>query len=88
MSGYNEMMRLIEMITTNPAKAFGAENYGIKVGNPADLVVFDAPTAIDAIRLVARRYLVIKNGKVIVQTKPYETNILLDDKKEKINFIK
>ncbi|NPV50237.1 MAG: cytosine deaminase [Candidatus Methanofastidiosum sp.] len=88
MSGYNEMMRLIEMITTNPAKAFGATDYGIKIGNPADLVVFDAPTAIDTIRLVARRYLVIKNGKVIVRTKPYETNILLKGKEEKINFIK
>lgn len=88
MSGYNEMMRLIEMITTNPAKAFGATDYGIKVGNTADLVVFDAPTAIDAIRLVAKRYLVIKNGKAITQTKPYETNIILNGKKEQINFIK
>ena len=88
MSGYNEMMRLIEMITTNPGKAFGAKDYGIKVGNPADLVVFDAPTAIDAIRLVARRYLVIENGKAIAQTKPYETNIFMDGKEEKIDFIK
>ncbi|MCC7572250.1 MAG: cytosine deaminase [Candidatus Methanofastidiosum sp.] len=88
MSGYNEMMRLIEMITTNSAKAFGANDYGIKVGNTADLVVFDAPTAIDAIRLVARRYIVIKDGKVIAQTKPYETNIILNGKEEKINFIK
>ncbi|NMC60725.1 MAG: cytosine deaminase [Candidatus Methanofastidiosa archaeon] len=88
MSGYNEMMRLIEMITTNPAKAFEAKDYGIKVGNPADLVVFDAPTAIDAIRLVAKRYLVIKNGKIIAQTKPHETKIFLNGKKEEIDFIK
>jgi cytosine deaminase len=88
MSGYNEMMRLIEMITTNPAKAFGTTDYGIKVGNPADLVVFDAPTAIDAIRLVAKRYLVIKGGKVIAQTKPYEASILFNGKEEKIDFIK
>jgi cytosine deaminase len=76
------------MITTNPAKAFEAKDYGIKVGNPADLVVFDAPTAIDAIRLVAKRYLVIKNGKIIAQTKPHETKIFLNGKKEEIDFIK
>ncbi|KYC46608.1 MAG: cytosine deaminase [Candidatus Methanofastidiosum methylothiophilum] len=76
------------MITKNPAKAFGAKDYGIKVGNPADLVAFDAPTAIDAIRLVARRYLVIKNGAIIAQTKPYETNIFLNGREEKIDFIK
>jgi len=44
--------------TTNPAAALGISDYGLRVGGPADLVVFDAPTVVDAIRLVAPRYLV------------------------------
>jgi cytosine deaminase len=33
----------IEMITVNPAAAVGVPDYGLRVGGPADLVVFDAP---------------------------------------------
>src|SRR6202140_4091030 len=58
MSGDTELRQLIEMITTNPARALGIEGYGLHEGGPADLVVFDAPTEADALRLVAPRTLV------------------------------
>ncbi len=50
----------MEMVTTNPAAALGVAGYGLRVGGPADLVVFDAPSAADALRLVAPRYLVLR----------------------------
>jgi len=40
MSGAGELVTLIEMITGNPARALGIENYGLAVGNRADLVAF------------------------------------------------
>jgi cytosine deaminase len=43
MSGDSELRRLIDMITVNPAAALGVPDYGLRLGGPADLVVFDAP---------------------------------------------
>ncbi len=43
MSGDAELRQLLEMITVNPAAALGVDDYGLRVGGPADLVVFDAP---------------------------------------------
>ena len=58
MSGYSELQTLIDMITINGARALGLNDYGLEPGCLADLVVFDAPTEMDAIRLVAPRRLV------------------------------
>ena len=56
------------MITTNPAAALGVPDYGLRVGGPADLVVFDAPSEADALRLVAPRTLVLRGGRVVART--------------------
>ena len=89
MSGYNEMMSLFDMITENPAKTFGCgDKYGIKEGNPADLVVYNAPTEIDALRTVAPRLYVVKDGKIVVESKPTERTIYINGKKESVEFMK
>ncbi len=67
MSGDSELRRLIEMITVNPAAALGVPDYGLRDGGPADLVVFDAPSEADALRLIAPRTLVLRGGKVIAR---------------------
>jgi cytosine deaminase len=75
MSGDAELRRLIDMITVNSAAALGLEDYGLRVGGPADLVVFDAPTPADALRLVSPRYLVLRSGRVVARTEPARTTI-------------
>src|SRR5262249_40294219 len=62
MSGDAELRRLIEMITVNPAAALGLEGYGLRDGGPADLVVFDAMSEADALRLGAPRRLGSRRG--------------------------
>jgi cytosine deaminase len=88
MSGAGELRTLIEMITTNPAQALGVENYGLKVGNRADLVAYAAPTGMDAIRLVAPRRLVLRAGKVVAKTEPAVTTVIWDGKEEPVDFLK
>jgi cytosine deaminase len=88
MSGAGELRTLIEMITTNPAQALGVENYGLKVGNRADLVAYAAPTGMDAIRLVAPRRLVLRAGKVVAKTEPEVTTVIWDGKEEPVDFLK
>ena len=88
MSGSGELATLIEMITGNPARALGVENYGLAAGNRADLVAFAAPSEMDAIRLIAPRRLVLRAGKVVARTEPAVTTVVWDGKEEAVDFLK
>ncbi len=88
MSGAEELKTLIQMITAHPAAALGVENYGLEVGNRADLVAFAAPSEMDAIRLVAPRRLVLRGGKVVARTEPAVTTVVWDGKEEVVDFLK
>jgi cytosine deaminase len=86
MSGAAEIPAVWDMITTNPAKAFG-HDCRLIAGNPADLVVLDAETEFDALRRTAPRLLVIRRGQIVVRTKPSETVLCPKGwKKEVIDF--
>jgi cytosine deaminase len=64
-----EIGTLFEMMTTNAARTLGVlDDYGIAIGKRADLIIMDAESPKDAIRMqVSRRY-VIKNGRVIAES--------------------
>lgn len=51
------------MFTTNSARLMRRRDYGIAVGNPADLVVVDAPDPVAAIREVAPVLMGYKRGR-------------------------
>jgi cytosine/creatinine deaminase len=88
MSGAPELVTLLEMVTTNPARALGVADYGLRVGGPADLVVFDAPTPADALRLVAPRLLVVRGGRVVARTTPSRTMVVRDGVEEPVTFLR
>jgi cytosine/creatinine deaminase len=86
MSGDAELRTLIDMITVNPARALGVADYGLRTGGPADLVVFDAPSEADALRLVAPRTLVLRNGKVIARCTPASHTISWQGDEQPVDF--
>jgi cytosine deaminase len=88
MSGYGELPQLIDMMTTYPARALGLPAYGLQEGAHADLVVFAAPSEMDAIRLVAPRRLVLRRGRVVARTEPAQTTIAWAGKEEPVSFLK
>jgi len=88
MSGDGELRQLIEMITTNPAAALGVPGYGLRPGGPADLVVFDAPSEADALRLVAPRTLVLRGGKVVARATPAQHTVVWDGAEEQVTFLR
>ena len=51
------------MFTTRSAQLMRRKDYGIAIGNPADFVVVDAPTTVDAIREVAPTLMGFKRGR-------------------------
>jgi len=88
MSGVAELRRLIEMITVNPAAALGVPDYGLRPGGPADLVVFDAPSEADALRLVAPRTLVLRGGRVVARATPAQRTVVWDGVEEEVTFLR
>ena len=88
LSGEAELRRLIEMITVNPAAALGLPDYGLRAGGPADLVVFDAPSEADALRLIAPRTLVLRRGEVVAQATPAQHTVSWLGAEEPVTFLR
>jgi len=88
MSGYSELQTLIDMITVNGARALGLTDYGLEPGCLADLVVFDAPSEMDAIRLIAPRRAVIRAGEIVARTQPAQHFVRWDGADEAVDFLR
>jgi cytosine deaminase len=66
----DEVKALWDMGTSSAAKLMRKDDYGIKVGGPADLVVLDAPDSITALRTVAPVLAAFKRGRRTVTREP------------------
>lgn len=86
MSGASELRRLLAMITTDPARVLGLAVPRLIEGEPASLVVFDAPSEAEALRLMPRRRLVLRRGEAVARTEPARTTIVWDGGEEEIDF--
>lgn len=60
-----EMARCFTMVTEHNAAIMGLEGYGLRPGGMASLVVLDAATPTEALRLRPDRLCVISKGKVV-----------------------
>jgi cytosine/creatinine deaminase len=86
MSGDQELRTLIDMITVAPAAALGVADYGLRVGGPADLVVFDAWSEAEALRLQRPRFQVLRAGRQVAATEPARSTVTWDGKEEELTF--
>jgi cytosine deaminase len=64
----DELETVFDMITTNAARAAGLRDYGLAPGCQADLVVLDAPSVHEALRLQPPRLHVFKRGREVART--------------------
>ena len=65
MSSPEDMRRCFDMVTNVNARIMGLQDYGLRVGAKASLVVLDAGNPIEALRLRPDRLCVIAKGKVV-----------------------
>lgn len=77
MTSLDAMRQCFDAVTTNAAQAMGLDDYGIRVGGPADLVLLDAHDPIEAIRLRPPRLAVVKAGRVIARGAPRRSSLAL-----------
>jgi len=68
MTSQAQMRACFDAVTVNNAAILGLQDYGIEVGHPADFVLLQARSAIEAIRLRAVRLLVVRRGEVVART--------------------
>ena len=72
MTGLEEMDALFDAVTLNAAKTLHVDGYGLDKGCNADMVILQAESKREAIRLRSNRLFVIRRGKVI-STMPENT---------------
>jgi cytosine deaminase len=65
MTGQEAMRACFTAVTATPARILGLDGYGVAPGCYADLVLLDAASPVEAIRLRAARRLVMRRGKVV-----------------------
>ncbi|MBP2168633.1 cytosine deaminase [Erwinia toletana] len=83
--GYGQIDSGIDLITHHSAQTMQLDDYGIEVGNSANLVILAAESGFDAVRRqVATRYS-IRHGRVIAATKPAQSEIFLEER-ETVSF--
>jgi len=76
MMGYEEILNSYKLITHNAARTLNLKNYGIKEGNPADLIVLDATNFYDALNQKAAMVYSFRGGKLIASTQPSVKKVL------------
>ena len=75
MTGLPEIDACFDMIGVNGAKSLHIDDYGIKAGNPANLVILDVTTPFDTLRYQSIPRFVVSQGKVIVHNQPAALSI-------------
>lgn len=83
--GYGQINDGLKLITENSAKSLGIKDYGIQVGNSANLIILPAENGFDAVRRQVPTRYSIRKGKIISETKLAETQVYLDNS-EIINY--
>jgi cytosine deaminase len=63
----DQMAWLLDLITVNPARAIGLDDYGLAAGCRADLVILDAADPIQAITEQSEKLWVLKSGRVVAR---------------------
>jgi cytosine/creatinine deaminase len=64
-----QLETVIDMVTVNAARAMRLEGYGTEPGDRADLVLVEAPTVHEALRLIPPRRLVFYGGTLVAESR-------------------
>ena len=86
MTGQAAMHACFLAVTETPARILGLDGYGIAPGCHADLVLLDAASSVEAIRLRAARRLVIRRGAVVSEAPRAGARLHLPGRPDSVDF--
>ncbi len=76
MTGMDEIRACYDMVTWNGAKTLNIQNYGLKIGNPANIIVLDGDNPYDIIRRRSSVRAVLSDGRLIATKHPSQVEWL------------
>ncbi|MGD9535704.1 MAG: amidohydrolase family protein [Alphaproteobacteria bacterium] len=86
MAGHDQLRLCFAAVTENAARALGLEGYGLAVGCHADLVVLQAESPAEAIRLRPPRLFVMRRGRVIAEGARLASRLALSGRPGTVDF--
>ncbi len=86
MTGQDAMHACFLAVTETPARILGLQGYGLAPGCHADLVILDAGSTTEAIRLRAARRLVIRRGTIVSQAPAAQAQLNLPGRPARVDF--
>ncbi|QPC86665.1 amidohydrolase family protein [Mesorhizobium sp. NBSH29] len=79
-----DMAHCFDMVTGVNAAIMGLDHLGLEVGKRASLVVLDAGSSVEAIRLRPDRLCVISRGKIVAEKQKRVTTLTLDGRPDSV----
>ncbi|MCR1565531.1 cytosine deaminase [Mixta sp.] len=77
--GYEQIDNGLNLVTHHSAKTLQLDDYGIQIGNGANLIILPAESGFDAVRRQVTARYSVRQGKVIAATEPARTQIWLPE---------
>ncbi len=86
MTSQVQMAACFDAVTVNGAKVLGLERHGIAVGGDANLVLLQARSVVEAVRLRANRLLVLRRGKRVAGSAPAVSQLDLPGRPSRVDW--
>ncbi|MFL6656819.1 MAG: amidohydrolase family protein [Massilia sp.] len=86
MTGQEAMHQCFLAVTETPARILGLDGYGLTPGCHADLVLLDAGSPVEAIRLRAARRMVMRRGEVVSEAPAAHATLNLPGRPPRTSF--
>jgi cytosine deaminase len=80
------MRACYDAVTTHAARVLGLEGYGVSVGGRGDFVLLQAHSPVEALRLRARRLVVVRGGRVLARSAPLACALSLPGRPASVDF--
>jgi cytosine/creatinine deaminase len=87
MTSQHGMRACFDAVTVNAAKVMHLQGYGIAPGCDASFVLLQARDAVEAIRLRAPRLKVWRKGRLLAQSAPVATQLMVKDRPATVTFM-
>ena len=80
------MLACFDAVTVNGARLLGLAGYGLEVGCRASFVLLQARSPVEALRLRARRLVVVRDGAVLARTPAARSELALPGRPPAVDF--
>ena len=87
MTSPTQIAACFDAVTVNGARALGLDRHGIAVGCDADLVLLQARSVVEAVRLRANRLLVLRRGKRVAGSAPAASQLDLPGRPAHVDWM-